>query len=281
MAFEDIRRVEVGPVEELPPGARKIVVPFRGRAGIGVFNVNGSYHALRNLCPHKSGPLCTGRVSGSWWWPMPRRRSRTPISISSRDGEIIRCPWHMWEFEIATGRCLVDAKARVKTYPVVGRGRARWWSTPIPRICRPSRLPILICQPSPAQLNWLATGRMGVMASYRAYCVHGYNSRTDGRGDLAPRDQALCPQMAFRSGVAPAAGRAPEPGNRAQADPRLRAGGVRQVDAARGMAGGRPRSANGPLAWVSLDRADNDPALFWAYVIAALRKIHPGSAGTR
>ena len=24
----------------------------------------------------------------------------------------------MWEFEIATGRCLVDPKARVKTYPV-------------------------------------------------------------------------------------------------------------------------------------------------------------------
>jgi len=35
-----------------------------------------------------------------------------------RAGEIIRCPWHLWEFDIATGRCLVDAEARVKTYPV-------------------------------------------------------------------------------------------------------------------------------------------------------------------
>ena len=34
------------------------------------------------------------------------------------DGEILRCPWHQWPFEIATGRCLVDPKARVKTYPV-------------------------------------------------------------------------------------------------------------------------------------------------------------------
>ena len=34
-----------------------------------------------------------------------------------REGEIIRCPWHLWEFEIATGRCLVDPR-RVKTYPV-------------------------------------------------------------------------------------------------------------------------------------------------------------------
>src|SRR5215204_4172097 len=31
--------------------------------------------------------------------------------------------------------------------------------------------------------------------------------------------------------------------------------------------------------WVSLDESDNDPALFWAYAIAALRKIHPGAGG--
>ncbi len=29
-------------------------------------------------------------------------------------------------------------------------------------------------------------------------------------------------------------------------------------------------------AWLSLDRADNDPASFWAYVIAALRTVAPG-----
>ena len=118
MAVEDIRRVEVGLVEEIPPGARKIVVPFRGRAGIGVFNVNGNYHALRNLCPHKSGPLCTGRVSGRVVADAPPTVADANLDLVS-DGEIIRCPWHLWEFEIATGRCLVDPKARVKTYPVV------------------------------------------------------------------------------------------------------------------------------------------------------------------
>ncbi|KPK13393.1 MAG: hypothetical protein AMJ56_01935 [Anaerolineae bacterium SG8_19] len=30
-----------------------------------------------------------------------------------------------------------------------------------------------------------------------------------------------------------------------------------------------------PVAWVSLDEGDNDPALFWAYVITALQKVHP------
>ena len=31
-----------------------------------------------------------------------------------------------------------------------------------------------------------------------------------------------------------------------------------------------------PVAWVSLDQSDNDPALFWAYFIAALQTVRPG-----
>ena len=115
---ESVRRVVAGTVEEIPPGGRKLVVPFRGRAGIGVFNIGGAYYALRNLCPHKLGPLCTGRVSGRVVASAPPSTYAPELAIE-RDGEIIRCPWHLWEFEIATGRCLVDPKVRVKTYPVV------------------------------------------------------------------------------------------------------------------------------------------------------------------
>ena len=118
MLTRNERRVIVGPVDEIPPGSRRIVVPFRGRAGIGVFNVNGTYRALRNLCPHKSGPLCTGHVSGRIVSAAPPSIDNPGLAVE-RDGEIIRCPWHLWEFDIATGVCLVDARARVKTYPVV------------------------------------------------------------------------------------------------------------------------------------------------------------------
>ncbi len=114
---ESVRRVVAGTVEEIPPGGRKLVVPFRGRAGIGVFNIGGVYYALRNLCPHKLGPLCTGRVSGRVVASAPPSTYAPELAIE-RAGEIIRCPWHLWEFEIATGRCLVDPKVRVKTYPV-------------------------------------------------------------------------------------------------------------------------------------------------------------------
>ena len=112
-----MKRIVVGKVSEIPPGERKIIVPFRGRAGVGIFNVNGSFYALRNICPHKRGPLCMGEVAG-------RGHANAPPSMTSgevgyeRDGEIIRCPWHAWTFDIATGQCLVDPAVRVKTYPI-------------------------------------------------------------------------------------------------------------------------------------------------------------------
>lgn len=117
-------RVVVAPADEIQPGGRRIVVPFRGRAGIGVFNVGGAYYALRNLCPHKSGPLCTGRIGGRIVSETPP--SGRPLLVESheveREGTVIRCPWHLWEFDVTTGECLVDPKARVKMYPVIVEG---------------------------------------------------------------------------------------------------------------------------------------------------------------
>ena len=43
------------------------------------------------------------------------------------------------------------------------------------------------------------------------------------------------------------------------------------------LAAGPAAPGGGRLAaWLSLDRGDNDPASFWAYVIAALRTVAPG-----
>ncbi len=77
----------------------------------------GPFAPLRNLCPHKAGPLCTGRVSGRVVADAPPTAADTNLDLV-RDGEIIRCPWHLWEFDLLTGACLVDPKVRVKTYPV-------------------------------------------------------------------------------------------------------------------------------------------------------------------
>jgi 3-phenylpropionate/trans-cinnamate dioxygenase ferredoxin subunit len=99
----------VATVDEIPPGSRKIVTVER--RSIGVFNVDGTFYAIRNQCPHGGGPLCSGRLSGFVSSPTPGKYEY------QRKGEILRCPWHGWEFDITTGQSWFDpAKTRVRSY---------------------------------------------------------------------------------------------------------------------------------------------------------------------
>ena len=101
----------VGKVSEIPPGERKIV-EVKGLS-IGVFNVEGTFYALRNVCPHQAGPLCQGRVKGTM---MPSAPHSYEYGL---EGRILACPWHRWEFDITTGRSFFNPhRVRVKTYEV-------------------------------------------------------------------------------------------------------------------------------------------------------------------
>lgn len=93
------RHVVAG-VAEVAPGSCKLVA-VKGR-DIGLFNVGGTFYALANRCPHKGGPLCHGLITGL-------AKSSGPGDYRlTRGGEFVRCPWHGWEFEIATGQSYCD-----------------------------------------------------------------------------------------------------------------------------------------------------------------------------
>jgi len=101
----------VGTVEEIPPGARKIV--DAGGRSIGVFNVDGEYFAVLNRCPHQGGPLCKCETLGSL------RPGEVGEFHYSRAGEIVRCPWHGWEYDLRTGQSWFDpARVVVRRYEV-------------------------------------------------------------------------------------------------------------------------------------------------------------------
>jgi nitrite reductase/ring-hydroxylating ferredoxin subunit len=107
----------VATVDEIPPGTRKIV-EIDGRS-IGVFNVGGEFFALRNRCPHQGGPLCLGERVGAVSAEIPGEYHY------ERPGELIRCPWHGWEFDLRTGRSWFDpAHTRVRSYAVEVRSGA-------------------------------------------------------------------------------------------------------------------------------------------------------------
>ena len=50
---------------------------------VALFNIDGTYHAISNLCPHAHGPLAEGDLFGA----------------------VVRCPWHQWAFDVRTGDC--------------------------------------------------------------------------------------------------------------------------------------------------------------------------------
>jgi 3-phenylpropionate/trans-cinnamate dioxygenase ferredoxin subunit len=101
----------VANVDEIPSGKRKIL-EIQGRS-IGIFNINGEFFAIRNNCPHQGAPLCEGYVSGFFVAEEPGEYTLT------RKGEIVRCPWHGWEFDIKTGQSYFDpSKTRVRSYEV-------------------------------------------------------------------------------------------------------------------------------------------------------------------
>lgn len=104
------KRFRAARVSEIPPGSRKIV-EVEGRS-IGVYNIQGAFHALRNVCPHQGAELCKGLVTAAVV-------SSGPGDFRfEREGEIVRCPWHQWEFDIKTGCMIVDGKMRTKSYEV-------------------------------------------------------------------------------------------------------------------------------------------------------------------
>jgi nitrite reductase/ring-hydroxylating ferredoxin subunit len=104
-------RYVVAEATEIPPGGRKIV-EVAGRS-LGIFNLSGEFFALRNRCPHQGGPLCEGRTFGLV-------EARAPGEITySRQGEILTCAWHGWEFDIRTGRSwCAPERLRVRRYDV-------------------------------------------------------------------------------------------------------------------------------------------------------------------
>lgn len=106
-----MNRHVVARLREFPPGSRRIV-DVAGRS-IGVFNIRGELIALRSSCPHQGAPLCLGIVLG-------RTDASRPFEVKYLDDQdVIKCPWHGWEFDIRSGRSVFNPhRVRVRSYEV-------------------------------------------------------------------------------------------------------------------------------------------------------------------
>lgn len=103
------KQVFVAYTQDIPVGERKLI-DIEDKS-IGVFNTGTQFVAVLNLCPHEFAPVCLGKLGGT---TLP---SKPGEFIWGRENEIIRCPWHGWEFDLHSGECLTDRR-RLKTYEV-------------------------------------------------------------------------------------------------------------------------------------------------------------------
>lgn len=89
---------KVAEVTDLQPGEGKTVTA--GAQELALFNVDGKFHCVDNVCPHRGGPLGEGTL----------------------DGTIVTCPWHGWRFDVCTGQSPVIPTAKVQKFECVVEG---------------------------------------------------------------------------------------------------------------------------------------------------------------
>jgi nitrite reductase (NADH) small subunit len=101
-----MEKVWVAAKDEIMEGSCKIVKVKN--AEYGIYKVNGEYYAWRNACPHFGAPVCKGIITGT------RLPSLVYEYKLGRENEIVRCPWHGWEFDLMTGEHLVDPQTKLR-----------------------------------------------------------------------------------------------------------------------------------------------------------------------
>ena len=90
--------VKVAQTSEIPAGQGKCV-ELEGKR-IAIFNVDGTYYAMDDVCPHQGGPLSEGELSGT----------------------VVTCPWHGWEYDITTGVNRDDPEVTQEKFEVMVDG---------------------------------------------------------------------------------------------------------------------------------------------------------------
>jgi len=91
--------IRVATTGDVPAGEGR-VVDAAGKS-IALFNVDGTFYATDNLCPHRGGPLGDGDLEGT----------------------VVLCPWHAWRWDVTTGSNSLNPAVRIACFPTRVEGR--------------------------------------------------------------------------------------------------------------------------------------------------------------
>jgi NAD(P)H-dependent nitrite reductase small subunit len=86
----------LGRIEDIPEGRGRAFQA--GTRTVAVFRTNGRIYAIANRCTHKGASMCDGTLA--------------------ENGTVVRCPWHNWSFDLATGAHCLDRSEKLRTFEV-------------------------------------------------------------------------------------------------------------------------------------------------------------------
>ena len=90
--------IPIASSDECPPGT-SIERIVRERV-LAVANVDGMFYVIDGLCPHQGGPLGRGMLTGT----------------------VLTCPWHGWQFDVASGKTPLGTRVKQEVFPVKREG---------------------------------------------------------------------------------------------------------------------------------------------------------------
>jgi nitrite reductase/ring-hydroxylating ferredoxin subunit len=111
--------VLVGTRDDFADDGRRIMRV--GATEIGVLQHDGRFYAYENRCVHQGGPVCEGRILGRVEAVLADDKTMLGERFSEREAHLI-CPWHGYEYDLATGECAVDRRLRLRRFDVVEKG---------------------------------------------------------------------------------------------------------------------------------------------------------------
>ncbi len=87
-------RVRVAAASEIPVGSSLECVV--GDRIVALFHTDDGWFAIDGICAHAGGPVAQGKVSGG----------------------IVTCPWHGWQYNLATGHHCLNARIQQTCFQV-------------------------------------------------------------------------------------------------------------------------------------------------------------------
>ena len=110
--------VEIGTLSEFGDGECRVVAV--GEFEVGVIRLGRKLVAYKNACPHYGGPVCQGKIFNRVEEMLAKDQTSRGLRFAAE--RHIVCPWHGYEFDIATGRHPGDPRVRLRPIAVRVKG---------------------------------------------------------------------------------------------------------------------------------------------------------------